>query len=44
MKLMRNFLTPPAQGADVPANKVDSKYKELRWQVFIGIFIGYDGY
>lgn len=24
--------------------KIDSTYKSLRWQVFVGIFIGYAGY
>lgn len=28
----------------MPAEKIDGAYKLLRWQVFIGIFIGYAGY
>lgn len=28
----------------MPAEKVDSNYKKLRWQVFLGIFIGYAGF
>ncbi len=41
---MRNFLTPPAFKEELPAEKVDSTYKSLRWQVFLGIFIGYAGF
>ncbi len=41
---MWNFLTPPAFKAELPAEKVDSTYKSLRWQVFLGIFIGYAGF
>ena len=28
----------------LPKEKVDKEYKKLRWQVFLGIFIGYAGY
>lgn len=28
----------------LPEGKIDSTYKSLRWQVFVGIFIGYAGY
>lgn len=41
---MWNFLAPPAHKPELPANKIDSTYKSLRWQVFLGIFIGYAGY
>lgn len=41
---MRNFLSPPEYQPQIDANKVDSKYKSLRWQVFLGIFIGYAGF
>ena len=27
-----------------PAEKIDSTYKSYRWQVFLGIFIGYAGF
>jgi OPA family glycerol-3-phosphate transporter-like MFS transporter len=27
-----------------PHDQVDKDYKRLRWQVFIGIFVGYAGY
>ncbi|MQS53270.1 phosphoglycerate transporter protein PgtP [Companilactobacillus mishanensis] len=39
-----NFLTPPTAKKMVPKDKVDPTYKKLRWQVFLGIFIGYAGY
>ncbi|RHW48513.1 glycerol-3-phosphate transporter [Bombilactobacillus bombi] len=39
-----NFLKPPISQTKVPQAKVDSTYRRLRWQVFIGIFIGYAGY
>lgn len=39
-----NFLKPHIAKNKVPASKVDSTYKRLRLQVFIGIFIGYAGY
>ena len=37
-------LKPPAHQPELAADKVDSAYRRLRWQVFIGIFIGYAGY
>ena len=41
---MWKFLTPPAFKPELPQEKVDSTYKSLRWQVFLGIFIGYAGF
>lgn len=41
---MWKFLAPPAYKAEMPTEKVDSNYKKLRWQVFLGIFIGYAGF
>lgn len=41
---MWKFLAPPAYKPEMPAEKVDSAYKKLRWQVFLGIFIGYAGF
>lgn len=41
---MWKFLAPSAYKAEMPAEKVDSNYKKLRWQVFLGIFIGYAGF
>jgi len=38
------FLKPPAHRAPLPDDQVDATYKRLRWQVFLGIFIGYAGY
>ena len=41
---MANFLTPPAYKPERTDANVDADYKRLRWQVFIGIFIGYAGF
>ena len=41
---MWNFLAPPAYKQELPAEKIDSTYKSYRWQVFLGIFIGYAGF
>ena len=41
---MWNFLAPPAYKQELPAEKIDSAYKSYRWQVFLGIFIGYAGF
>lgn len=41
---MANFLTPPAFKPERTDDRVDADYKRLRWQVFIGIFIGYAGF
>lgn len=41
---MSNFLTPPAFKAEQTGPEADAKYRRLRWQVFIGIFIGYAGF
>ena len=41
---MIGFLTPPAHKPELPKEEIDKRYKELRWQVFIGIFVGYAGY
>ena len=38
-------LFKPAPHAErLPADRVDSEYRKLRLQVFLGIFIGYAGY
>ena len=39
-----SFLTPPPHKPELPKEQIDSTYKALRWQVFIGIFVGYAGY
>ncbi|HEY9551058.1 MAG TPA: phosphoglycerate transporter protein PgtP [Prevotella sp.] len=41
---MWSFLAPPAFKPEQTGYTVDAKYKSLRWQVFIGIFIGYAGF
>lgn len=41
---MLKFLQPPAFKKELPAERVDGTYKSLRWQVFLGIFIGYAGF
>lgn len=37
-------LRPSAHRSSLPSDKVDSTYRRLRLQVFLGIFIGYAGY
>lgn len=41
---MFKFLAPPTFKPELPAEKIDSAYKNFRWQVFLGIFIGYAGF
>jgi len=41
---MANFLAPPAYKAEQTGPNADARYKKLRWQVFLGIFIGYAGF
>ncbi|RZH99440.1 hypothetical protein, partial [Staphylococcus condimenti] len=41
---MFNFLKPPSPRKPLPSDEVDNTYKKLRFQVFLGIFIGYTGY
>ncbi len=41
---MWNVLTPPAHKQEQSGPEADAKYRRLRWQVFMGIFIGYAGY
>lgn len=41
---MFKFLAPPTFKPELPAEKIDSTYKSFRWQVFLGIFIGYAGF
>lgn len=41
---MASFLAPPAPKPAQTGPEADAKYRELRWQVFIGIFIGYAGF
>jgi OPA family glycerol-3-phosphate transporter-like MFS transporter len=41
---MIGFLKPPIHRTQLPADRVDPTYIRLRWQVYIGIFVGYAGY
>jgi len=41
---MISFLKPPAHSPLLPKEKIDPTYKKLRFQVFLGIFVGYAGY
>lgn len=41
---MSSFLTPPAYKPEQTGPEADAKYRKLRWQVFVGIFIGYAGF
>lgn len=41
---MSKFLAPPAFKAEQTGPLADARYRRLRWQVFIGIFIGYAGF
>ncbi len=42
MKL--SFLDPAKHQPLIQEQKIDPTYKQLRWKVFLGIFIGYAGY
>lgn len=35
---------PAPHIAELPADKIDARYRFLRWQVFAGIFFGYAAY
>ena len=41
---MIGFLKPPQHIWPLPKDQVEPTYKQLRWKVFMGIFIGYAGY
>lgn len=41
---MWKFLNPPKYKETQTGVEADSRYRSLRWQVFIGIFIGYAGF
>ena len=38
------WLAPAAHKAPIEETRINSTYTRLRWQVFLGIFIGYAGY
>ncbi len=39
-----NFFLPAPHIARLPQEEVNAKYKKIRWQVFIGITLGYTGF
>ena len=39
-----SFLSPPAYKPEQTGPEADARYRRLRWQVFIGAFIGYAGF
>ncbi|MBU3018649.1 glycerol-3-phosphate transporter [Paraglaciecola agarilytica] len=41
---MFGIFKPASHQPRLPKEKIDKEYKALRWQVFIGIFVGYAGY
>ena len=41
---MANFLKPPAFKPEQTGPEADARYRKMRWQVFIGVFIGYAGF
>lgn len=42
--MIAKLFSPAPHKESVPLSRVDPEYKKLRWQVFIGIFLGYAGY
>ncbi|GAB3904212.1 glycerol-3-phosphate transporter [Mucilaginibacter boryungensis] len=41
---MKQIFTPATHKKRLPAEQIDSKFTALRWQSFVGIFLGYAGY
>ncbi len=41
---MFGIFKPKAHIDRLSSDKIDSTYSRLRWQLFIGIFVGYAGY
>jgi OPA family glycerol-3-phosphate transporter-like MFS transporter len=41
---MLNIFKPAKHKPLLPASRIDPEYKRLRWQVFLGIFVGYAAY
>jgi MFS transporter, OPA family, glycerol-3-phosphate transporter len=41
---MIGFFKPASHISELPENEIDENYRRLRWQVFVGIFVGYAGY
>ncbi len=44
LSFMFGIFKPAPHLPSKPQDQVDNDYKKLRWQVFIGIFVGYAGY
>ena len=42
--MFSKLLKPAGHKPMWPADKVDITYKQMRWRVFLGIFVGYAGY
>ncbi len=42
--MLKNILKPAPHKDLLPLERTDATYKKLRWQVFLGVFIGYAGY
>lgn len=41
---MKNLLAPPPFKPQIEASKVDKRYSRMRWQVFLGVYLGYAAY
>lgn len=41
---MLSIFKPAPHISRLPAEKIDPVYRRLRWQIFIGIFLGYAAY
>ncbi len=41
---LHSFLAPPAYKPEQTGPEADARYRRLRWQVFLGAFIGYAGF
>jgi OPA family glycerol-3-phosphate transporter-like MFS transporter len=41
---MFKFLHQPSKKPLIKESEIDNKYRKMRWQVFLGIFVGYAGY
>ncbi|MBR0394699.1 MAG: MFS transporter [Alistipes sp.] len=39
-----DFMAPPAHKPLLPEEKIDKEYKQMRWKVFLGIYLGYAAY
>jgi OPA family glycerol-3-phosphate transporter-like MFS transporter len=39
-----DFFRPAPAAPPLPPDRIDAEYRRLRWQVFVGIFVGYAGF